>query len=189
MTESDNGGAARGRFDASEDERAALAREAWELKDQGKSLRTIAAKFNDRGIAISHATVAQLINEAQENAKFLDYVGPAHARTVAIGQLDTALEDALDVVRSHKAALETGEMEGRSLDYVQAAAVLDKAQARYERLLSLYIKVTGAAMPTRHQIEDGDGRPVRHDFEGIAALERAVREHEQRAREIEDGLA
>jgi hypothetical protein len=175
----------------SPEKRAALGDEAWALRDAGwGSTRKIAKMFTDRGDPCSHTLVWELMKEAQDRARFLDFVGPAQSRAASIGRLDEALAEQLETIRSHKAALATGELQGRNLDYEKAAAVLDKAVARYVQLEQLWVKVTGAAMPTRHQVEDADGKPLRMPLPQIAGLERAVREHEHVTREMEqnDGL-
>jgi hypothetical protein len=186
VTVGENGRSRRPRFSATEEERVALGDEAWSLQDMGKGLRTIQKLFNERGVDISHATVAELIKEAQERAKFLDFVGPAQSRAASIGRLMVALERSIETIESHAAALKTGELGGRDLPYDKAAAVLDKAMARYTSLEQLFIKVTGAAMPTRTQIESPDGGPVPMPMATIAGLERAVRAHKQQTEELEE---
>jgi len=194
VTVSEDG--ARPRFSADEERRAALGDEAWDLQNQGKGLRTIRDIFRARGIAISHATVAELIHEAVTRAKFLDFVGPATSRAASIGRLDAALERQLKTIAAHAAALETGELQasgkgrGKVLEYDQAASVLDKAVARYVQLESLFIKVTGAAMPTRHQIEDSEGNPVTPNMAVLAETVRTVAEHAKKTKQLEetDGL-
>lgn len=191
MTVSEDGRPKRPRFAASEEERAAIGDEAWALQNLGKGLRTIQKMFNDRGIPISHATVAQLISEAVDRAQFLDYVGPAQSRAASIGRLDAALEKQIATIDSHVAALKTGELAGgKQADYEKAAAVLDKAVARYVQLETLWVKVTGAAMPTRHALEDADGKPIGPNMAVYAALKHAVNDHERRTRDMEenDGL-
>lgn len=190
MTVSEDGRPKRPRFSASDEERAAIGDEAWALQDLGKGLRTIQKVFNDRGIPISHATVAQLISEAQDRAKFLDFVGPAQSRAASIGRLMVALERQVQTIDSHAAALQTGELRGRGMDYEKAASVLDKAVARYITLEQLWVKVTGAAMPTRTQIEGPNGEPIAPNMALFAGLRHAVNEHEQKTRDMEenDGL-
>lgn len=182
MTVSEDG--TRPRFSADEERRNRLGDEAWNLKDQGKSLRTISRTFTDRGDPISHFTVAQLISEAQDRAKFLDYVGPAQSRAASIGRLDAALERQLALIESHAAALETGEVP----DYEKGAAVLDKAIARYITLEQIWVKVTGAAMPTRSQVDvNSDGASL--DTLPFDELKKA-KDHARRMAEMEetDGL-
>lgn len=190
MTVSENGRTGRPpRY--SPEKRAALGDEAWALRDAGwGSTRKIAKMFTERGDPCSHTLVWELIKEAQDRAKFLDYVGPAQSRAASIGRLDEALAEQLETIRSHKAALATGELGGRNLDYDKAASVLDKAVARYLQLEQLWVKVTGAAMPNRTQIEGPDGEPIAPNMAVFAALRRDVAEHENRTRQMEenDGL-
>lgn len=190
MTVSENGQVGRPpRY--SPEKRAALGDEAWALKDAGwGSTRTIAKMFTERGDTCSHTLVWELIKEAQDRAKFLDFVGPAQSRAASIGRLDEALVEQLETIRSHKAALQTGELQGRDLDYEKAAAVLDKAVARYLQLEQLWVKVTGAAMPTRNPLEDENGQPIGPNMALFAALRREVSAHEHQTRDMEenDGL-
>jgi hypothetical protein len=190
MTVSEDGRPKRPRFSADEETRAALGDEAWNLQDQGKGLRTIQRMFNARGVPISHATVAELISEAQDRAKFLDFVGPAQSRAASIGRLMVALERQIETIESHAAALKTGELGGKNLDYDKAASVLDKAVARYITLEQIFVKVTGAAMPTRTQIEGPNGEPLAPNMGLFAQLDRAVNSHESKTRALEenDGL-
>lgn len=174
----------------SPEKRAALGDEAWRLHDQGwGSVRRIAKMFNERGDECSHALVWQLIKEARDRAQFLDFVGPAESRAASIGRLDEALAEQLDTIRSHRAAMLTGELGGRDA-YEKAAGVLDKAMARYLQLEQLWVKVTGAAMPTRTQIEGPNGEPVAPNMALFARLKREVDEHAQRTKDMEenDGL-
>lgn len=189
MTVSEDGRPRRPRFSVDEEQRAALGDEAWALSDRGKGLRTIQRIFNERGIPISHATVAELISEAHDRAKFLDYVGPAQSRAASIGRLGAALERQIETIDSHAAALQTGELGGRDLDYEKAASVLDKAMARYVQLEQLWVKVTGAAMPTRHQIDDDRGERPTPDMALLDELRKA-KEYAQKMQEMEenDGL-
>jgi hypothetical protein len=189
VTVSEDGRPRRPRFSADEEERAALGDEAWALQDRGKGLRTIQRMFNERGIPISHATVAELISEAQDRAKFLDYVGPAQSRAASIGRLGAALERQIETIESHAAALQTGELGGRDLDYDKAAAVLDKAMARYVQLEQLWVKVTGAAMPTRNQLDINVPEKATPDRALLDEL-RKVTQHEREMEEMEanDGL-
>lgn len=174
------------------EKRAALGDEAWDLRDrQGKGSRTIARMFTERGDPCSHTLICELIAEAIDRAKFLDFVGPAHSRAASIGRLELALERQLETIEQHKVALSTGELQGgKKVDYEQAAGVLDKAVARYLQLETLWVKVTGAAMPTRHQIEDANGEPVGPNLAVLAGVQRAVTEHAQKTRVMEetDGL-
>lgn len=188
MTVSEDG--ARPRFSVDEVQRAELGDEAWDLQNQGKGLRSIRDIFRARGIAISHATVAELIHEAVTRAKFLDFVGPATSRAASIGRLDAALERQLQTIASHVAALQTGELGGKDLDYDKAASVLDKAVKSYIQLESLFVKVTGAAMPIRHQLEDDEGNPIVPNMAVLAETHRAVTAHLAKTKHLEenDGL-
>jgi hypothetical protein len=170
----------------SPEKRAALGDEAWSLHDTGwGGVRKIARMFTNRGDQCSHTLVWELISEARDRAQFLDFVGPAQSRAASIGRLDEALAEQLETIRSHKAALQTGELQGKSLDYEKAAAVLDKAVARYLQLEQLWVKVTGAAMPTRTQIEGPNGEPVTPNMSLFAEVQRAV-EHRHKTRQMEE---
>ena len=185
MTVSEDGRVGRPpRF--SPEERAALGDEAWSLKDtQGMSTRKIRDLFRSRGVDMSHTTVWQLISEAQERAQFLDYVGPAQSRAASIGRLDRMIERVMAQIDRYEAAIETGE-----LDLDKGGPMLDKAHARYASYEQTWIRLTGAAMPTRHSLEDPNGNPVTPNMPLFAGLRHAVNEHEQKTRDMEenDGL-
>jgi len=183
VTVSEDGRVSRPRY--SPEKRAKLGDEAWNLKDQGRSLRTISKMFTDRGDPISHATVAEIISEAQDRARFLDFVGPAQSRAASIGRLDQALERQLATVTELAAGAQTGE-----LDFEKGHTALDKAMARYVQLETLWVKVTGAAMPTRTQIEGPNGEPIGPDAAFLAALTQSVDAHARKTKSMEenDGL-
>lgn len=184
MTVSEDGRTPRPRL--SPEKRAQLGDEAWSLRDQmGMSSRRIAAAFSERGDQVSHVFVIQLINEAIDRAKFLDFVGPAQSRAASIGRLELALDEQWQTIRSHKAAITNTEV-----DYETGNALLDKAMARYLQLETLWVKVTGAAMPTRMQIEDSKGDPIAPNMAALNELGKAVAEHSAKTMEMErtDGL-
>jgi hypothetical protein len=170
----------------SAEDRVRLGDEAWELKDvKGMSTRRIRDLFRGRGDDISHTTVWQLIAEAQERAQFLDFVGPAQSRATSVGRLDRMLEKVMKLIETYEAAIETGEM-----DIEKAGALLDKAHARYAQYEQIWLKVTGAAMPTRTQIEGPDGESLTPNLALFAELNRAVTAHEHKTKDMEenDGL-
>jgi hypothetical protein len=178
-------GPPRGRFSADAESRAKLGDEAWNLKDQGRSLRTIAKMFTDRGDPVSHTTVAELISEAQDRARFLDFVGPAQSRATSIGRLDAALERQLATITELAVGASTGE-----LDFEKGHSALDKAMARYVSLETLWVKVTGASMPTRLQVEDANGDPIGPNMAVLHELRKAVDKHAEKTKDMEktDGL-
>lgn len=170
MTVGDEAQVSRPRMSA--EKRARLSAEAWRLKDtEGMSYRTIADRFTKRGDPVSHTTVATLISEAQESAKFLDVIGPAVIRAGQLGRFDTYIEEVRADIK---------------------AGLLDPAKgwqliATFERMMT---HVGGSAMPTRMQVETDNGAPT-PNMETLRAFAESLDSYDRKKQDIQnnDGLS
>lgn len=182
MTVSDNGDGRRAPLtgevcakpirstDLTDEERAKLAAEAWRLKDQeGLSTRTLEARFKARGYDIDHVTIWRMIKEAQEQAEYLDLIGPAEMRASQLGYLESAIE------KTH-AAIATTEVE------------FTKGMTLMIQLIKLQKEISGSAMPTRMQVEATTNN--RLDMTMLRAVQAEIDSHNQITadRQAADGL-
>lgn len=165
MTASDDAQVSRPRM--SPEKRAKLQAEAWRLKDKGWGYRRIAKLFSERGDQVSHTLVMTLIKEAQEQAQYLDLIGPAEMRAVQLGYIDGAMERV-------EAAMEAGDCEFVPGMKLQIA------------LLKLAKEIGGSAMPTRMQVETttNEAPPSAGTISAFAA---AIDEYDQKLADP-DGL-
>lgn len=147
-----------------DDEKARLVARAWELAEQGYSVRYVAEDIG-RSVGTAHA----YIQEGREAATWIDLLNRAEERARARMRLSIYAEWLME---------ERKAVQGLALDYVP---VLLKVEERLARL-------TGADAPTRVAVSD-DRPPVHVDPATVAAVRAAVEAGEREVRELGAGVA
>lgn len=172
MTVSEDGRLHRGSLTA--EERAKWAVQAWELVDeQDMSFRDIQRKWlAEHGFYVSHVTIRKWVNEVRREEKILEEYEAEDVRLTLLGKYE-------NYQRSIRAAMSTGEVEfepGMKLLLSVAKEIGKLANA--------------AVAPTNKVEVTGDAAGLSPNLALFNELQRAVRSHESRTKDMEenDGL-